>query len=390
MRVVGAAAGEVHRVDDVYGNRGTRRLAPSSASANYWRVNVKDGDGNESGWSDWAEYTVAAKPGLVVDSPVGVFGDPTPQVLAHLTGGTVEAWNIIVTGSDRADVRAESGRQTGAIDWTVPLRRNGRRVLVEGKRGWLRLRVWPTGDWATAIGEQPYIQTWVALDLDNDALTAPVTNLQVFQIGQGDPRHMWTWQRTEAAEAWLLQVDGHTAVRLDADDVTVDGGTYSWTDYGIIPPLKDVELTVRAVDAGAKTSPSAVRYHKHAVEGVWLVPLDGSSAVQLAGGDVASWASTDARATYQTVTGGEHDVFYGWRARSGTFEGFVDSRNDVWATVELLEDYAFDKNAWIQMIWGSRTMPVRLRDVDSTPSNDIRPNNLEHVVRFGFVQTDGD
>lgn len=381
-------SGWVTNVDPHYDLAASAYVPPvTPAQSTYWRVNVQDGDGNESGWSDWADYTVSAKPSLVVDSPVGTFGDPTPLIQAHLSTGTVKAWQIIVTGPDRSDVRARSGMQTGLVEWTVPLRgADGRRVLRENKTGWARIRVWDSVDRAVAIGSPLYVETWVQLDLSEDALTAP-TNLSVVQLADGDPRHQWSWQRTEAAEAWLLQVDGNTVVRLDAEDVTANGGSYSWTDYGILPPLRDHNVSVRAIDNGGKKSPPASRSNRFTVKGVWIIPQDGGTPVQLNGGDVSAWVTTDARATYETVTGGQHDVFYGYRARSGEFEGTLDARDpDVWSSLQRLEDFRINRVEVFRLVWGSQTIGVRLRDVDWTSSTEILPNTLEHIVRFGFVE----
>lgn len=375
-------------VEPTWNLAATTYAGAAAAPTTYWRSNVQDGEGNESGWSDWADFTVSAKPGLIVDSPVGAFGDPTPRILAHLSSGTVAAWSIIVTGPDRSDIRAHSGRQTGAVDWTVPFRdKDGRRVLREGKPGWARIRIWDAVARVPAVGDPAYIETWVPLVLDEDLLLAPPGNLSVTQMGDGDPRRVWSWYRTESADkAWLIEVGGHTAARLDPEDVTVSGGTYTWTDSGIVSPLRLQQVGVRALDAGVK-SRAATQNVSSVVKGVWLIPVDGEDEpVQLAGGDVASWTSTDAYATYETLRGRQHDVFYGWKPRSGTFEGVVDARNDVWATISTLENYAVNHNRLFRLVWGSRSILVRLRDIDTTPSTEILPNTLEHIVRFGFVE----
>lgn len=358
---------------------------PGAGPSYFWRVNVQDGDGNESGFSDWAEYTVAAKPTVVMDSPTGTFGDPSPRVLAHLSTGTIETWDAIVTGPDRSDIRARTGRSTGAIDWQVPFRVDGRRVIREGKQGWLRVRIWDTTDRAAAIGDPAYSVLWTPLNLDEDALLAAPTGLSVAPLGDGDPRNRWTWSRTEAAEAWLLQVDGNTIVRLDADDVTASAGTYTWDDAGHLPPLRDITVGVRAVDAG-KTSKAVTRSHSHHVVGVWIVPEDGADEpVCMAGGEHDDWVTEDTYATYTTLTGRTRHVFYGWKPRTGSFVGTLDARDpDVYAALERLENFGFNKNRYFRLVWGSQSEQVRLRDIDGTSSTEILPNNDEHVVRFKF------
>jgi hypothetical protein len=383
-------SGWVANVDPEF-DLSTAAYTPPVLSANptYWRVNVRDGDGNESGWSDWAEFTVSALPTLVVDSPTGAFGDPTPQLLAHLSSGTVTSWKAFVTGSDRSDVRAESGMSTGAVDWQIPFRRDGRRVLTAKKPGWIYLKVWDDVDRAVAVGQKAYLDVWIPADLTESGALTPTTNLTVTQYADGDPRHIWQWSRTEAADAWLLEVDGEEIARLDPEDVTVDAGIYTWTDSGEIPPLRERTLRVRAVE-GTKKSGGARVDQAHTVSGVWLLPEDTDTALVLAGTAVEGFTRTDRVATYTPLKGPEVDVIYDTPPRSGTFEGVVDTTldQDVWEVLDAIEELRKSSNRKARMVWGSQSARVRLRDPDATSHSEINAENLMHVVRFGFVEVD--
>lgn len=355
----------------------------------YWRVNTEDGDGNESGWSDWAEFTVAAKPSLVLDAPTGgAIGDPSPTVLAHLSSGTLSHWQAKVTGADRSDVRARTGMQTGAISWQVPTRFKGRRVIREGKPAWLHVRAWDTEDRAVAVGDSAYVETWVELTFSDDVGVVAPTGLSVTQAADGDPRHTWSWTCGDVPDAFLIQVDGVTVERIPGDELTPSGGVYTWTDAGHVPPMRPHTLGVRAANNGNRSTAATTAHAGHTVKGLWLLH-DDIDPVQLSGESVGGWTHSDRVATYAPLNGPEVDVIYGHVGRVGTFEGSVDSRqDDVWATLDRLHELRTSKVRTVRMVWGSESVNVRLRDVSPTPDDKILPNNLLHVVRFGFVEVD--
>jgi hypothetical protein len=363
----------------------------SPPQSTFWRVKVRDAAGVESEWSDWADFTVSALPTLVVDSPTGTFGDPAPQLLAHLTGGTVASWMAYATGPDRSDVRTPVERGDGAIDWQVPFRNaDGRRVLSADEPGWIYLRVYDTVDRAVAVGQKAYVDAWIAADLDEDGgVTAP-TGLTVTQVATGDPRSVWEWSRTEAADAWLIEVDGKELARLEPEDVEVSGGTYTWTDAGEPSPLRPHTLKVRAVE-GTDKSAAATQTRAHTVEGVWLLPEEGDP-IYLAGGEVGDFAAVDNSATYRTLNGKEVDIIYGPGLLTGTFSGGVStesrSADDVWATLDRIDELASANSRRVRMVWGSRSILVDLRSPHHAPHAAMhrRPHRLQHRGSFGFVQ----
>ncbi len=384
-------SGWVANVDPEYDLAAATYTPPGSPPGpTYWRVRVRDGAGVQSEWSEWASFTVAALPTLVVDSPTGAFGDPTPQVTAHLTGGTVASWKVYATRADRSDVRAESGTMTGPVDWTVPLRNpDGRRVFTETAPGWLYLRVYDTVDRAEAVGQKAFVDVWIPVDLtESGTVTAP-TGLTVTQLADGDPRSTWEWSRTEAADAWLIEVDGETVERLEPEDVAVSAGVYTWTDAGQVSPLRPHTLKVRAVE-GEEKSAGAAYDRTHTVAGVWLIPTDGDP-VKLLGTAVSEFARADRVATYTPLVGGDVDVIYDRLGRAGTFVGGVDAERmgeaAVWAALDTIEALRLSPTRRARMVWGSQSIMVRLRDPDATSHDEITPTNLKHVVRFGFVQT---
>lgn len=371
----------------------TSTYVPPTAppGATYWRVIVRDGDGNESEWSDWADYTVVPLPVLVIDSPTGAVGDPAVEVLAHLTGGTIETWRVRATGRDRSDIRAGSGMRTGAVSWEAPVRNSKhRRVFVEpddgGIAGWLHVRVWDDVDRAVAVGEQPYVETWIAVDFTEDSLQVKPTGLTVTPRAVGDPRSTWSWSSTDTADAWLLQVDDVTVRRVSADDVAPVAGVYTWDDDGEVPPLRARKLGVRAVRNKAASGAATIVGHVSVVEGVWLLPDALDRAIVLNGTAVSGFATSDQVATYEPMGGDPVDIVYGWTGRIGSFEGTIDNRQNVWADVDAIDKLRTKRNRLARLVWGSQSIMVRVRNPDVTSSDEILPDNLEHVVRFDFIE----
>lgn len=358
---------------------------PAGAGPHYWRVQVEaEGDDVAPVWSDWAEFTVSALPTLVIDSPTGPFGDPSPTLLAHLSSGTLAHWKAMVTGPSRADVRARTGLQTGPIAWNIPHRNNGREVIEDG--GWIHIEAADTVDRAITVGQSGTISVWVPIQFAPSDTVTPPTNLRVTQLPDGDPRHIWTWARTEAADAWVLTIDGKNVQIITADDVTFSSGIYTWQDHGEIPGLRQHTLGVQALE-GSEVSVAATVAHTSTAEGVWLLP-DDTDPIHLDGTAVSGFTNVGRYATYQPVIGPPVEVIYDPNpGRVGTFTGTIsDFRQDVWATLDAIEALRGSRTRRARLVWGSQSIRVRVIDPDATSADDIQPNTLRHVVRFDFVE----
>ena len=359
------------------------------AGPHFWRVQVRDAAGGTSDWSDWAEFTVEALPSLVIDTPTGNVGDPRVQVIAHLSSGTVGAWRITAHGPDKSDHRAGSGwRDGGPVEWEVPFKNaKGRRVFYKNG-GWLRVEVFDSVDRAVAVGESASRVTWVPVTFADDAATVAPTGLTVSQAAKGDPRLTWSWSATDTADAWLLMSGDEVLVRIDGDDIAPVAGVYTYTDNGEVSPLRPQDLKVRAVRANKRSNAATLADWSHEVAGVWLLPENGDEPVQLAGVAVDDFSQSDRVATYEPMVGQPVDIIYDHVGMAGSFQGAVDARQDVWAALDTIESLRTAKARTVQLVWGSRSMRVRLRQVSHTPASDIMPNNLFHHVRFSFTEVD--
>ena len=115
---------------------------------------------------------------------------------------------------------------------------------------------------------------------------------------------------------------------------------------------------------------------------------DAADPIVLAGTAIESFAQSDRVATYVPLVGPEIDVVYDYEGLKGDFEGVVDSygNTDVWAALAQIETLRTSPVRTAQMVWGSKSIRVRIRNPHSVPSPDFLPSNLQHLVRFGFVE----
>lgn len=358
---------------------------PSGAGPHFWRVLVvREGATGTPEWSDWAEFTVAALPSLILDSPVGAFGDTAPTLRAHLSSGVLAKWKVTITGPSRGDVIRTYGFATGPIEWTIPERTKGRQTLVEG--GWINLRAFDDVDRAVAVGERDFAHVWIPVTFADTSTLLEPTNLMVTPVGYRHPQQEWRWQRTAPADAWVLRTDGADVRRLDASEVTANAGTYTWRDKGQIVPSRTHSYTVRAVEGTARSLPARLT-KTHDVEGVWIIP-DNGDPILLDEGDVAGWGTREKRATFETQVGPDVDVIYDSNpGRTGSFEGLIGAdweREPVWDVVDRLKALREPGNRLCQLVWPGASIRVRLSEVDVTPATEFNPTNLRHVVRFEF------
>jgi hypothetical protein len=213
----------------------------SSGDSTQWRARVQNADGAWSLWSDWASFTYTPKFTLTMDSPTGsTIGDPTFTVEAHITGDTLRQYRIrLAKGTDRTDIVYDSGQQPpdgSTIGRDIPWRDpdTHRRIVKGDDTTWqLNVRAWGAVVRAEAIGDPAYVETWVSLTFDND-LDEPPADYTVTPVVPGSPIHVHTWTRSEDVDAWLIMHGSEVLEHLDPDDVTVDAGTYTWTDDGLL------------------------------------------------------------------------------------------------------------------------------------------------------------
>jgi hypothetical protein len=367
-------------------------VALASGASTQWRVMTRDADLNESEWSDWASFTYVPYPTLVVDSPTGgVIGDPTPNVVAHMTGETLTQWRVRVEDLT-GDILWDSGKVDGTAAITVPKRdedSNKRVIKTDDATYRFRIRGWGDVERAHAVGLPPYVEQVVDVVFDDDAgVITPGAFTAVADIA-GSPRITFSWTRTVAPDAVVIHAGNKVYARLDSDDWTVSAGVYTWTDNGLARPYRVHHYNIRALESGVRSHASPTVDYTPKPEGVWLL-YEGHDPVVF-DGTVVPFVKNDRRATYKPVnTGDDVDIVYAFEGISGDFSGFLieDTDVDVFASVDVLEDLRKDVYATPQLVWASESIPVTVRNLSPLPDGDtFDDTTLQHAVSFNFTQT---
>lgn len=362
----------------------------------YWRVRVKDGAGYWSGWSDWASFTYSVKPTLTITQPTGgLIWDPSPTILASISSGTVKAFRVrIAKGNDKSKVVYDSGKLPGSgttsVAHTVPFKDEGRRVLKDDSSYWLNVQVWDNNQREATPGDPTWTGAWVSFRLDDDLVPPAPAGLIAVQVGD-TPRVRLSWTRTGTTDAWVIVRDGEVIARLDAIDVESASGSYSWVDPTASPLVQHI-YKVKAIDNGSKkqTTASAEAYVTTDAPGVWL--LDETVDVRLEGTGVENFRTVDRRASYKPVNSPyDVDVVHAFEGVVGGFAGTIhDLTPGGWSAARAaILAMKGRPHREVQLVYGTVSVPVKLRNVCVAPSPAITTENMLHDVTFEAQQTSG-
>lgn len=371
-------------------------FTPLAANASTtWRVMTRDSGGvQESAWSDPATFTYGVDPVLVVDSPTGgTIGDSTPNVAFHMTGETMTQWRVRVLDAANNELY-DSGLSDGPGSLEIPSRNDdGRRIIRRDDHTYrFQIRAWGDRDRAVAPGHPDFVEQIVDVVFDNDAGVEVPTDFTVSAFAPGDPRTTFTWSLVEAGDAYQIIDDIGEITRVDAEDVTIDAGTYTWTDGGQVQPYEAHTYVVRKVDDGVRGNASNTDTYTSKPIAAWLIP-EGDDPIML---DGDAWldavTQTEKRVSYATLTGyADIDVVYALMGVTGNFQGSLSNDGDpntpgVLAAARRLEKLREDVSALPQFVFLNRSMKIRMRAGSTMPASTFDEDNLQHNVVFGFQQ----
>jgi hypothetical protein len=368
-----------------------------SGSTRYWRVRVKDTDGNWSGWSDGASFTYFSQPAITVLTPAaGVLWDPTSDVIAS-TSANLSAYRVQITdATDRTAIRYDSGRLPAnpaaltTVAVSLPQKYEGQRVLVDDRNYQLHVRVWDTHtDRQSTPGSPAYVDSWSTFHFDDDLTQTPIATLVTDQADVS-PAVTLTWTRASAPDGWLVLRDSRVIARLDPADVISGVSTYTWVDAYPQPWVEHVYdvralTTVSGTSKRSKAGPTASIVPNG--RGVWLFTQDGQK-VAIDDTDVTQVTVGSRLATYKPVNVRyDVDIVSGFEGLSGPLTGIVPSGLDDTVTladaVAVLQSIKENPSQSVQLVYGSFSGEVLLRNVSITP--DPRGNQGTPLARVSFV-----
>lgn len=350
----------------------------------YWRVQVRDGSGLESEWSDDASMTYVPHGTVTITNPAAgtnpFVSEPTPPILWAFSGVQTR-WQVLVTSAaNTAQVVADSGERTGTeTAWTIPAK--NKLAGVGPYR--VTVRVW---DDKPRDPADLYASTFRDFIVQDDPLVAGVTALTVAQPDPW-PGMELTWERATAPDAFVALRDGTPVeAELLPGDLLVSGTTYRWTDPGA-RVWRAHTWQIKAVVNGAQSEPATV-VATPKTRGIWLVDPLNDRRVWLAGNDGGTWARPE-DATALTPIGGTQTVrrIQGVRNYEGALNGqLVDAYDRTAASYEAdLDAMREDSDVPVFLTVADLTLRVILGNVQTIPTQHIPPSRL---VAFEFWEVD--
>lgn len=374
---------------------------------------VKDTAGVPSGLSDWVSYVYKPKPGVTLINPAaGVVWDPTPTFAAELTDPTVEitGFRLFIyegTAADRGeevyDSTKKAGQGTHIVSFTPEPQvrlRGGRRTLLRGDGPFVGVWRFFTDEGRVAsIGDPAYIEKVFEFVVDEDATPPPPTDLVVEQIGDSPYLRFTLFRESGWAEGVIFgerDDDGvdTTLDRLDPDDdadeleISEDGRILSWT-YRKAAPMRPYTFWARAIDGGKQTVKSPEQAITPVATGVWLLAKD--ARVVFKGLDVGGFRNREKKVTYETLYGPDIDVVLWLGGTEGTFTGwFTANTYEEWKAVDrkLTAMRRRQAEQVVQLVYGTRSVPVMLSGMSWDPAPEILPTNHRTEVTFTAKQVD--
>lgn len=402
-------SGEVSTTEPEWDPAGSAWPGLANLAGSKQRQRVKDSGGQWSDWSDWVDFSRTDKGALTIDNPAAApnafVWEPTPPILATLTGATLAAYQVRITkGDDRSHLLYDSEKikqAGGTIAHTIPKKWEKRRVLRDDQDYQVNVRAWDDVKDRIATPGDPIFQwEWRTFAVNEDATVTGVASLTAEQIGI-TPGVRLTFTRSTAPDSFnVLRKEGNGDWQviesdLDPADYLQSGTTtYVFDDY-TANPKKLQTYAVRAVVNDRQSNKGPTPSLRVNPSGIWIIDYRRDLSFVVGGKDVDNWTMTDQDAVYRT-SGADTivKITTGMYGLAGTFEGPMFDR--VRETGRDLD--SFERDLWtikerpdetVQLIAGALSIPVVLQNLSCAPDRDSSTDNQRRKVSFGFYQ-DGD
>lgn len=246
----------------------------------WWAGEVVDGAGLRSGLSDWTNFTRTAKPTVTIDSPAGSVTEPTPPLIASVTGGTQTAYQWFLTDPVDPSIVLWTGKKVTSADLgtTLPAR-NPPLMTPGGEYGLLR-RTWDNVIREGVPGDPIYVDTFTTFTYDLSNTVAPAASIGPVEIINGRPAVDIPFEFATAPDEITLLCDGTAIDTRPSIDLHVSGTTYNWSDL-LAQPYRSHNWSVAAVVNGVTSDANPTASGMAEPVGVWLSTLDGEHAIKI-------------------------------------------------------------------------------------------------------------
>ncbi|GAA5143334.1 hypothetical protein GCM10023340_08560 [Nocardioides marinquilinus] len=346
-------AGQVVLADTAFGG-----LANNAVTS--WRARTRGGTGLTA-WSQWATFTRVTKPTVTITSPGTTSDDESPTVLWSVTGGTQEAFRVLVTRGD-GTVVADSGRVTSASKaWQAPrdiLRNEGQTVTIE-------VRVWDAVDRLVTPGDPAYASATKDVTLSTTAGVNPPATVAATSDGIR-PRVTVTATAEQAPDGWVVERNGQRVFRNNAATLN-----FTWTDWDVTPN-HPVTYRVRRVVNGQVSAGGPSSTVTPRITGIWLVDPDDDDGALILGIDEGTRTAAELAVVHQPIGGPPiRRVAYRPPA-SGTVTGDLVDYDGVKSadasTAWLYRVKSSDPDRLLRLFLGDEVLLVNVGDITISPA----------------------
>lgn len=345
----------------------------------WWRVNIRDENGVESGWSVAAEFDRRTKGTLTITEPTNDNDDveTTTPLIEHTFSGRTQSEVRYELFED--DVSVYVRRRFPQTDLQFELPPGYVRAPDSNYR--IKVQVWDTlrrmsmGDDKAAVTAERIFQF-----APTSGVTAPAN---FTAVDQGAHVHL-EWTRASAPDYFALKVDGVFQYdRLEPSELFVTGTTYAFDFYKYKAGVQQsyaVEAVVNTAGVMKHSISNPTLNHTTNITGIWLVDLDEGTEVLVRGTDGIGGDLGESGTVYYPLSRRDpvriRDGIRGWE---GTIEGIIAEYKGVSArtyldNLETLKSLSPDTP--IRFIGGWRNMPVQLGEIFVEP----QPEKAEHYA----------
>jgi hypothetical protein len=365
----------------------------------FWRVRVKDDDGNTSDWSDTATFYRRTHGSLTIDSPPdsSTTSDNTPPITHTFSGRTQQFTEYVLferdpVAAEFVELVREAKKATSAVSFTFPEKKNAKSRPYIRKLGTdykVRLRVWDTFDREPLPGDPGYVEDTTTFQYAPDDGIAAVTNLTLSDVSNA-PAVQLDWSRGSAPDGFAIIANGDVVDRVDESDVALGGGNYRFLYWGAVPG-EETAYRVAPIVNGDLGNRGATVNHTARNIGVWVARPATEEAVlivQRGGRTDRSFEIGETSATYSIVGRRDPvtiiDTIRGYEGRVG---GLLADIFPNGPTAEDYRDQLLDFKGEggsrpLRLIMSGLNIPIQLGKVEVTPSPDANT----YVVSLEFFQ----
>lgn len=370
----------------------------ADAATTFWRVRVRDDAGGISDWSDSTSFSRDDRGTLTITSPAASpsnFVDEfTPPISWTFTGETQKSYRVLIAKAARPSTWIyDSGRITStSTSHTLPIKQDGRRVLMDDNSYIVQVRVWDTESRIATPGSPAYASASRTFTVAYDGTVTGATSLTATQPTIA-PWVQLDWSRTTTPDEWIIVRDNEVIYRADVGaDLLVSGTSYRWTDR-TARPLVQHTYKIRAVVNHKTASTVPTANITPSAEGIWLVDDDGTLEVTIGGADYQIQAAYGEDAAARVAIGAQTvaRIVAGMRGLEGTISGPIRTTTlQTWdqQKSDLLAMKAAPGTTY-RLCFGDENIPVKLGEVSVSPDRSLNPTNVTLAAAFSFWQ-DGD